>query len=157
MRIPIPRPLAKVNNQIVARFTGTNSDQQNQFSNGNTNTPGNGSVSPHATSSQSGKSSPTPQTGSQNQPAQQNPGSLSISTIEIFRTATVQSGGATPFTELDQSTFGGPGGDLTNIGNDNADKLFAKFAKHTSSATRSKIPLAGGALAFVVMIIHLAV
>jgi hypothetical protein len=143
-RIPIPRPLTKDNGQIIGRFQGTNGDQQNQFSDGSTDASTQTSQTAPPTSSKTAitsvsqtrepSQSVTSQTGVN--------GERSIVPIftTIIRTATIQADSKpAQQTVLDESTFGGPGGDLTNIEDDNASKLFQKFEMQTSGCTRNHV------------------
>jgi hypothetical protein len=139
-RIPIPRPLGKVNGQIIARFIGSNSGSSGSNSVGDTAF--NWQTSSRNSddgimSSISGLSIINSRTsGSVTAKLQDTPGvTPSISTVEIIRTATIQAESiSTPKqTDLDESTFGGPGGDLTNVGNENAFKLFQRFDKSTAA------------------------
>jgi len=110
--IPIPRPLTKINGEIVARFTGTNADQQNQFDDGSTS-----NESPSAALPEDGTTS--------TKIPDSNNGQVEISVVPsvttLVETATVQVNSPPPTqTSLDDSDFGGPGGDLTDEGNNNA-------------------------------------
>jgi hypothetical protein len=111
-RIPIPRPLTKFNGDIVARFAGTNADQQSQYDEGT----GPSNESPYTLPEQSITSTQIPDS---------NNGQVEISVVPsvttLFETATVQVNSATPQpTSLDGSNFGGPGGDLSNEQDSNA-------------------------------------
>jgi len=84
-RIPIPRPLSKINGRIVGHFMGTIADQMPQ-------------------------SQGTPTTASMTHlPEWHFPTALTTATLW----------GDLQQTVLDDSTFGGPGGDLTDIQNEN--------------------------------------
>jgi hypothetical protein len=112
-RIPIPRPLTKVNGQIVSHFEGTTSGQQSSV-----NRP---SPSPNTRISSSLPLSDDPPqvittTRSQGQMAI----TVSAGVTTVVKTATVSAESSKP-TESDESHFGGPGGDLTNVGNDNTE------------------------------------
>jgi hypothetical protein len=125
-RIPIPRPLTKLNGHIIGRFQGTNADQQSRFSDGSTDASTLTSQTLLPISDISTKTS----FSQTREPSQSVTSRLDIngdrSVIPIFttiiRTATIQ-GESMPAqqTVLDESTFGGPGGDLTNIENDNVE------------------------------------
>ena len=110
-RIPIPRPLAKVNGQIIGRFTGTNADQQSQYDEGGTS-----NESPYTFPEQGITSTQIPDS---------NNGQVEISVVPsvttLVETATVEVNSAPPRpTSLDDSNFGGPGGDLSNEQDNNA-------------------------------------
>ena len=110
-RIPIPRPLTKINGQIVGRFIGSNANQQDVG--GSPSTSNSSSFDPPQSMMVIGGAVITAtiiQSGG--------PGLVSI--VTRVSTATVQAD-TQPHqpTSLDESTFGGPGGDLTDVLNDN--------------------------------------
>lgn len=110
-RIPIPRPLTKINGDIVAHFTGTNADQQSQYDEGGTS-----NESPYTFPEQGITSTQIPDS---------NNGQVEISVVPsvttLVETATVEVNSAPPRpTSLDDSNFGGPGGDLSNEQDNNA-------------------------------------
>jgi hypothetical protein len=108
--IPIPRPLTKVNSQIIALFTGTEADSQDASNNVSENASGDATSSNPTLPVVSGQS--------------QGPEKISVVRVltTVVTTSTVDHKAPTP-TALDDSTFGGPGGDLTNEQNDNAFRL----------------------------------
>ena len=111
-RIPIPRPLTKVNGQIVSHFEGTIADQQSPF---NSMSPG-----PDTHISSSLLSNDSPQIITTTNPQGQVTISVVPAITTVVKTATV-SAESSKSTESEESHFGGPGGDLTNVGNDNAE------------------------------------
>jgi hypothetical protein len=139
-RIPIPRPLAKINGQIIGRFTGTNENQRNHFSEGSTdsNTPTSQTTISSITTMPSVSQTREPSQSVRGQTNVNGEQSVPIFTT-IIRTATIQADSKpAQQTVLDESTFGGPGGDLTNIGDDSAFKLFEMFGKQRSGCSRTK-------------------
>lgn len=112
-RIPIPRPLTKVNGQIVSHFEGTIADQQSQF-----NGPSPGSNTQH--SSLLTLSNDPPRIITITNAKGQVTTSVVPVVTTVVETATVLADSSKP-TESDRTHFGGPGGDLTNIQNDNEE------------------------------------
>jgi len=132
-RMPIPRPLTKVNGQIISRFSGTNSNEQYQFGDAVADTGDSSSVPPllnAPTSSQDGTGVATSQTHS--------PVSVVSVVTTIIQTATVS---AQPVsseeTELSESNFGGPGGDLTDVDNNNVGFEQSNAVKSTGTIVAS--------------------
>ena len=110
-RIPIPRPLTKVNGEIVAHFNGTIAEE---------NQPEN--ESPGSTPQSPPNSSQTPSTP---QAANQPQGQVMVpaQTTTIIETATVDAESTSAKqTSLSDSSFGGPGGDLTNEENNSVEE-----------------------------------
>lgn len=126
-RIPIPRPLGKVNGQAVGHFLGTFADQQSSSnkplaapvaSQGVLSTSINGMKNPASTARMNVMS----------------PGALIPIFTTISTTATIQTEMQPTQTVLDESKFGGPGGDLTNVQNNNAFKLFQQIKMERSQS-----------------------
>jgi hypothetical protein len=113
-RIPIPRPLTKVNGQIVSHFEGTIADQQNQF-----NSPSPGPNTPISSSLLPLSNEPPQIITTTNQQGQVTISIVPVVTT-VVETATVSAEPSNP-PESDDSRFGGPGGDLTNVGNNNTE------------------------------------
>jgi len=116
-RIPIPRPLTKINGQITSHFEGTIADQQNQFT----------SPSPNSNPRNSSTLIPLSNNQPQTVTTVDSQGQLTVNVIPsvttVVETATISASSRSKPTKLDGSHFGGPGGDLTNVSNGNAELL----------------------------------
>jgi hypothetical protein len=144
-RIPIPRPLTKINGEIVAHFTGTNADQQSQYDEGGTS-----NEAPYTLPEQGITSTQIPDS---------NNGQVEISVVPsvttLVETATVQVNSAPPQpTSLDGSNFGGPGGDLSDEQDNNAPEADQMSSAYPVRRTGIVSIVGAGCIWLLGMILH---